>query len=448
MTELLPRKIGRYEVQGLIGRGAMGVILRAHDPDLDRTLAIKLIARSLLEGADGDEYMSRFRREARATSRCPHPNIVAVHDFGIHEGQPFLAMEFVEGVSLQAALAGGRRLTVAEATTILSQVLDALGTAHAAGIVHRDIKPANLLLLRDLRCKVADFGIARLGDSDLTRVGDMIGSPSYMSPEQCAGEPVDARSDLFSAGSVLHELLAGERAFGTGNMMEVVYRVIHAEPAPLPPHIVAAFPSMPAMLARAMAKRATDRFPDAAGMAAALLAATSGVDAGDATLVVSALPRAAAAGIQLDGAVLTALERNLAAYVGPIAAVLLRSALREANTTSALFEKLAESIPDPEARRRFHQAASRSIGGLATRSGAGSSPSTPAATAPRETTGATPAELETLRKALLPFVGPIAALVVRRAAADGAPLPVLWARTAEQIEDPAERARYLAGRAG
>jgi serine/threonine protein kinase len=448
MTEVVPRQIGRYEIQGVIGRGAMGVILRAHDPDLERTLAIKLIARSLLEGADGDEYMSRFRREARASSRCPHPNIVAVHDFGIHEGQPYLAMEFVEGVSLQTALAAGRRLTVAEATAILGQVLDALGTAHAAGIVHRDIKPANLLLLPDMRCKVADFGIARLGDSDLTRVGDMIGSPSYMSPEQCLGEPVDARSDLFSAGSVLLELLAGERAFGIGNMMEVVYRVIHAKPVPLPPHIVTAFPGLPGVLARAMAKRAADRFPDAAGMAAAMRAATLGGGAADATLVVSTPPRTAPAGIQLDGAALTALERNLAAHVGPIAAVLLRSALREASTTTALCEKLAESIPDPEARRRFRQEATRSLSGVATQSTAGAKPMQPAPAGQAVAAGATPAELEMLRKALLPFVGPIAALMVRRAAADGAPLPVLWTRTAEHIEDPAERARYLAGRLG
>ena len=450
MTAALPERVGRYIVEGLIGRGAMGVILRAHDPELERRLAIKLIARELLDGADGAEYVSRFQREARASSRCPHPNIVAVHDFGLHEGQPFLAMEFVDGASLQSAIEGGRRFTVAEAVTVIGQVLDALGAAHAAGIVHRDIKPANILLLPDLRAKLADFGIARIAESDLTRVGDMIGTPSYMAPEQCLGTEVDARTDLFSTGTVLHELLSGARAFAGGSMVEVVRRVVDGSPAPLPAQIAAALPALAAVVARALEKRPEARFAAAGEMARALRAAASSATAGpspggDATVVQGPAPALARAPL-LDAGAIGAMEKQLAAYIGPIAGVMLRSALRQSTTREALLAELASAINPAADRARFLSEASSSLGSPGLGTSLGSRPAPRPVPSPAAASPADPAALDTVRQALLPHLGPIAGVLVKRAAADGADVETIRQRVALHIDDPGERAAFLARR--
>ena len=160
-----------------------------------------------------------------------HPNIVAIYDFAVHEGNPFLAMEYVEARNLGQVLAESGRFAPAEAVAIIGQVLDALACAHAVGIVHRDVKPANILLLANGRVKMTDFGIARFDGAELTLDGAVIGTPSYMSPEQCRGEQVDARSDLFSTGVVLYELLSGERPFPGRNFAEVTWRLANEPPA-------------------------------------------------------------------------------------------------------------------------------------------------------------------------------------------------------------------------
>jgi serine/threonine-protein kinase len=436
-----PRLIGRYVVQEVIGRGAMGVILRAFDPELERILAIKLIARALLDGADGAEYISRFQREARASSRCAHPNIVAVHDFGMHEGQPFLAMEFVDGVSLQAVLESGRRFTVDEAVHIIGQMLDALEVAHAAGIVHRDIKPANILLLPDLRAKLADFGIARIEGSNVTRIGDMIGTPSYMSPEQCLGTEVDARTDLFSLGAVLHEMLSGTRAFAGGGMVEVVRRVVDGSPSPLPAELAASVPALSGVLARALEKQPDARFADARTMSVALRQAVAGHSRGvqrqDETVLWSSqsVPPAPL----LDAEAIRTMEKQLAAYVGPIAGMMLRSALRQSTTREVLLAELASAIGPAGDRARFLSEASRTLG---------SSPGTALRSAVPAPAAAPPdaATLDTIRQALLPHIGPMAAVLVKRAAADGARTDEVWQRVAQHIDVAAEREAFLARR--
>src|SRR5438105_4735767 len=149
-----PARIGRYEIQSVLGRGAMGVIYKAHDPEIDRLVAIKLVRADLLSGGDRDEYLVRFRREAQAAGRCMHPNIVAIYDFALHEGNPFLAVEYVQGVSLSEAIARGTSFQVADTVYIVRQLLEALACAHGLGIVHRDIKPANIMLLAGGRVKV------------------------------------------------------------------------------------------------------------------------------------------------------------------------------------------------------------------------------------------------------------------------------------------------------
>ena len=323
----------------------MGVVYRAHDPEIDRRVAIKLMRADLLEGAERADFIARFRHEAQAAGRCTHPNIVTIYDFATYEGNPFLAMEFVDGVTLKQICQPGAKLAPADAILIVSQMLDALGAAHDMGVVHRDIKPANIMLVGGRLVKVTDFGISRLESSELTQQGAAIGTPSYMSPEQCRGTPVDQRSDLFSTGVVLFELLSGERPFTGRNFAEVTRSVLHDAPADLAAGNGAVSPALQAVIARALAKAPAGRFATAAEMAAALratLQAGTLADADDRTIVAPriAVPMPAAtqepgSGIGsmggFDRALLGTLERRLAHYVGPIARLLVQNAARDSD---------------------------------------------------------------------------------------------------------------------
>ena len=205
---------GKYKILGMLGEGGMGIVYKAYDPMINRTVAIKTIHKNLLEGQSGQELLRRFRLEAQAAGRLTHPNIVAIYDYdeGEKEGCPYFIMEFVEGKELKDYLKMGVRFTFEQSLHIIEQVLEALGYAHQHGIIHRDIKPANVILLEDKNVKIADFGIAKLDDSENTQTGRVMGTPSYMSPEQCQGKHVDCRSDLYSAGLLLYELLTGKKA--------------------------------------------------------------------------------------------------------------------------------------------------------------------------------------------------------------------------------------------
>lgn len=448
MADALPSRIGRYAVRSALGRGAMGEVYLAHDPEIDRPVAIKLVAAALLEGEGAEEHLQRFRAEARASGRCSHPNIVAVYDVGLHEGRPFLAMEYVAGRDLASLLAEGRRFTPAEAAGILGQLLDALGSIHAAGIVHRDLKPANLLLHGALQLKLADFGIARVDGSGLTQTGAVIGTPAYMAPEQCRGETADARADLFTTGALLHEMLTGERAFGRGSLLEVMRRIVEAPPPPLPDAILAMAPGLRAVRDRALAKRPEERFAAAGEMAAALRQAGAGggttaedtaiIGAGD-TTIIAAMP---AAGEAIDPKMLEGIERSLASYVGPIAGLLLKSATRHAVKPEALAGRLAESIADNGERRRFLDDVTRLVS--AKPAAAAPAAVVPAAAAPRPDA----AELERLTAALAAHVGPLARVLVTRAAGEGGSTEALWDRVALHIEDPGERQQFLRRRGG
>src|SRR5260370_9068655 len=201
------RMIGRYRIEELLGTGAMGEVYRAHDPEIDRPVAIKVVRPELIAGSGAEQWLQRFRREARAAGRRSHPNIVAIFDIGDDDGRPFLAMEFVDGRNLDAILKESGRLDPERGVAIIAQVLSALGFAHESGIVHRDVKPSNIMVLQNGQVKVADFGIARIDASDLTIVGDLLGTPAYMAPEQLSGTPVDYRTTLSPAGVILFGLL-------------------------------------------------------------------------------------------------------------------------------------------------------------------------------------------------------------------------------------------------
>jgi len=330
----------------------MGVIYQAHDPVIDRRVAIKLVHASLLEGEEKDEYVERFRREAQAAARCAHPNIVAIYDFAMHEGNPFLAMELVAGDSLAVALRQNGRFAPDDAVAIMGQVLDALDSAHRIGVVHRDVKPANILLMAGNRVKITDFGIARFDTSDLTQQGAMVGTPSYMSPEQCLGDPVDARSDLFSAGAVLYEMLAGARPFPGRTSTEVSHRLVHEEAPDLAVSVPGIAIALAASVRRALAKRPADRFPSAMAMAEALrapqaAAAVPALPESDATVLARAPARALS---PLDG---QQAEKALAQFLGPIAKVLVKRALQRAASPAALWDALAAEIEHGGDRAAF-----------------------------------------------------------------------------------------------
>lgn len=450
MSDSIPTIIDRYVIQDVIGRGAMGVILRAYDPALDRTLAIKLVSHDLLNGARGLEYTSRFQREARAASRCPHPNIVTVYDYGVLNGRPYLVMEFIDGVSLHSAMANGKRFSKAEAIWIIGQVLDALECAHSAGIVHRDVKPANILLSPDLRTKLADFGIARVDGSDLTSVGDMIGTPSYMSPEQCLGHHVDGRSDLFSVGTVLYEVLTGQKAF-SGSMTAIIRGIIDGNPDLSLVSAAADHTEITSVLCRALLKDPAARFQSAAVMAQALRYGGQLISNLDATLIMrpalahGTTPEAT----HFDVTTLVGLERQLATFVGPVASVILRRAALQATTLEELLDAVGNGIDHIGERNRFLHNAKVTLREPRAHT---TSSTQSSASAPRVATlmeskpiplSVNEMTLEAVRFALMPYTGPIAAILVKRAAAGCADLDNVWRIVAQHIENDFERSYFL-----
>jgi hypothetical protein len=290
-----PANFGRYQVLGEIGRGAMGVVYRGWDPQLERPVAIKAISTEAVRGGTAQEIVARFLREAKLAARIVHPGVVTVYDAGEERGQLYLVMELVEGDSLAARLRRGEFPTPAQALELAAQVAEALGAAHRAGVVHRDVKPANVLITREGKAKVSDFGVAKaVGEATgLTRTGTAVGSPAYMSPEQVRGEAVDARSDLFSLGVMLYEMLLRKRPFPAETLTTLVYQILNTDPFADPKAFGDLDQELVKFLQWCLAKDPAQRIPDAATFAARARAlASRGVDATASTMptVAVALP--------------------------------------------------------------------------------------------------------------------------------------------------------------
>jgi eukaryotic-like serine/threonine-protein kinase len=266
----LPRAIGRYQIRAVIGRGMMGVVYDAFDPDLGRSVALKSVQLTFATSPEQQlEYDLRFLSEARAAAGIAHPSVVVVHDVGRDPatGRPFIAFERLQGRALDEEVARGGALEAARAAAIAARVARALHVAHGLGIVHRDVKPANIMLLPDGQPKVMDFGIAKLPASELTSTGQFMGTPAFVSPEQLAGTPVDGRSDVFSLGGVLYFMLTGRVAFDGGSIPATLQRVTFEQPPP-PSSLVPALPAdLDAVVALALAKSPADRYPDAQAFA-------------------------------------------------------------------------------------------------------------------------------------------------------------------------------------
>ena len=258
----VPTTIGKYQVQGVLGQGGMGTVYRAFDPAIQRTVAIKTVVKSALDPADLQYALTRFRHEAQAVGRLNHSRIAAIYDYGEEPEIAYIVMEIVTGKSLFQHMQSSVRFDLREIGEIVRQLLDGLGYAHAQGVIHRDIKPSNVLVTDEGRIKLTDFGIARLDTSKLTHVGEVMGSPGYMSPEQFLGTEVDARSDLYSVGIIGFELLTGSRPF-TGSDAEVMRQVLNEQPANpslLNPKISA---QLDQALQKSLAKKRDDRFQTA-----------------------------------------------------------------------------------------------------------------------------------------------------------------------------------------
>jgi serine/threonine-protein kinase len=341
----MTQSIGRYRIDGVLGTGAMGVVYKAFDTRIARAVALKTIRRECLDGEQAAELVARFRHEAQASGRLVHPNIVAIFDSGDDGDTAYIAMEYVDGAPLTAFLARDVPMDLNAAMACMAQLLRALDYAHGRGVVHRDIKPANILVGAGARVKITDFGIARLDASTLTQVGAVVGTPSYMAPEQFHGLAVDGRADIFSAGVVLYQMLTGARPF-SGTASEVIYQVLHDTPPAPGSRRDGLHPAFDAVMERALAKDAAGRFPTAQAFADALADAHLQHNGG----LQSA---AGTGGLLMSPEALDGVRQRLATYIGPIASVLVKRAAKVAADPAGFHRLLAEHVPDAAERARF-----------------------------------------------------------------------------------------------
>ncbi|MBX3669975.1 MAG: serine/threonine protein kinase [Rhodocyclaceae bacterium] len=451
--------LGRYRLERMLGKGAMGIVYKAFDSVIARPVALKTIQKDRLDDNQVEDALARFRQEARAAGRLVHPNIVQVYDFGETGDTAFIAMEYVEGCGLREYLNIKQHLSLAEAGRLISQVLDALAYAHGRGIVHRDIKPANLLVTPSDMVKVTDFGIAHMSDSHLTQIGAVMGTPSYMAPEQFMGRQVDGRADVYSAGVVLYELLTNHRPF-EGPPAALALQIVNEIHRPPSTHNPQLGPAIDAVMDRALAKAPEDRYVDARTFSRSLHAAIDLLEARemqdadeDTTIVlhVHKEPGSAETSIVTDwGTVnLKPLTDMLTRSVGPVASKLVQRITEATNDPTEFTTRLAKLIDDQGDRKRFVDAAHDLL--LQTH------PHVVAATKTAPTMTRRPATLhappvkavdaafvDSVVAALLPHLGPIAKVLAKKGAQQFTDQTMLVRAMAEHIDHAAARADFLA----
>ena len=287
------KSLGRYQVRGILGKGAMGVVYDGYDERLKRRVAIKTVQTASLDEATARHYAKRFEREVKAVGRLNHPNIVQVYDFGTEGGLAYVVMEYIDGRELKHRLDAGERFDLKATLALMTQLLDALDAAHEAGVIHRDIKPANVMIDARGLAKLTDFGVARITqgegeNAEATRVGAIVGTPSYMSPEQIQGDRIDRRSDIFSAGVLFYQLLTGRKPF-EGEQWALARKIVQDDPV-WPSLLVPLSTDIDRVVARAMAKLPEARYRTARLFADALrrIAAGQPPETPDETVVMTA----------------------------------------------------------------------------------------------------------------------------------------------------------------
>jgi serine/threonine-protein kinase len=439
------KQLGKYKVVEVIGKGAMGVVYKGYDPVLQRHVALKTVRKELVDETLAAQIIARFKNEALASGRLNHPAIVGIYDYGENRQLAYIAMEYVQGRGLRDFLARQERFGLQDVMSIMSRLLDALHYAHEHGVVHRDIKPQNIIMTPDGRLKVADFGIARIDRSNLTQVGSVMGTPAYMSPEQYAGQQVDRRSDIFSCGVVLYELLTGVKPF-EGPTETVGYKICHEphrNPSEINPQGVPEV--FDAVLAKALAKKTEDRYASAREFADAL--AQSFESRGDASVPAEATilptiihqdrpdttfpPR----GWNVEP--LLKLEELLARYVGPMARVLVRRSAKTTTDGPTLVHLLAESVPSAQDGKAFAAAALEKVFAGARSEAAPDRSSPDLSNRPID-----PSEIEKAASLLAPYLGPIAKVIAKKTLGQTSDLRIYYRQLAENL-NPGDRARFL-----
>lgn len=476
-----PEKLGKYRVIDVIGEGSMGVVYRGFDPGIERTVAIKTIRRHAGQAAEsGTLAAMRFRNEAQAAGRLMHPNIVSVYEYGEDATVAYIAMEYVQGMSLANYLTRGVRFSSSDIVSLIVQLLDALEHAHSQGVWHRDIKPGNLIVSRTGRLKVADFGIARIDALELTKTNMMIGTPSHMAPEQYRGGQLDSRVDIYAAGALLYELLTGRPAF-SGSAESLMYKILNESPPPpstVEPRDRPAF--YDELVAKAMAKDPDQRFANAWEFRTAVLGAANqpaDVAVSDETLIMQPVkgadwaagsagpgssggtppegrsgyrsPWTTAAPADWDPAVLLRIESGLAAHVGPVARVLVRRAARQASSEAELRVALSGHVADVAARTRFIgtvAGATAQKGTQATRLAPTSPPSVSGGgpPAPPPAPAIDEAWSDAVQRLLARHIGPIAKVVMKKALARSTQREQVIAIVGEAVPDSPARDKLLA----
>ena len=444
----LPRRLGKYNILSILGQGAMGVVYKGMDPDIERPVAIKVMHPHLRDSTGSGALQLRFRREAMAGARCVHPNIVTVFDFGSDQGRDFIVMEFVEGKELKSFLNQGHEFSQAESVYMIVEVLKALDAAHRQGVVHRDIKPGNIILLSSGGVKVADFGVARIDRSDLTVTGHLFGTPVYMCPEGLRAEAVDHRADIYSTGMVLLELLTGEKPLP----QQVLTR-------PLVDFLDQAFQGtrgsrvggdLRQVLYTALADTRARRFADAKTFLQALervLAQGQSEQTAMETLAVSVSELLPERPVRHESfgwteELLHKLEIELATYTGPVAGILIKKSSATSQSPMELVESLARHIHDVKERESFlskakHCMATGSCHGTGSQSGARSRSTLPLADT------LTPEQVTRLARVLAGHVGPIARQLVNHHARRTYQLDELHHQLANSIPNSLERQAFL-----
>ncbi len=474
-----PQKLGKYQITGVLGEGAMGVVYKGFDPDIRRVVALKTIRHQPGQSAEARaQGAARFRNEAQAAGRLLHPGIVGVYDFGDDGRVAYIAMEFVEGHTLSPYLAQKVKFSEPDIASLGVQLAESLAHAHEHGVWHRDVKPSNVIMTKSGRIKIADFGIARTDTSGLTMANSVLGTPMYMAPEQFMGKAIDHRVDVYGAGVVMYQVVAGRPPF-VGPAESLMYKVVNELPQP-PSTVEGAQRTsrFDAVIARALAKDPAERWPNASAMrdafAAALGLAVPPMVAREAVyalpmpsdyapterITLHAAQQGAVSGTLATGsapthwdpAVLAKVEQALAKHVGPLAGVMVRRAARECHDIPALYARLGEQITQTSARDAFMARVTGSATGTGTGgSGAGAATGTGSRlVAPPTSTNTalsgppvSDALLDQAQRLMATHVGPIAKVVVKRAAERTRQRDALFALLAEAVPEAA-RAKLLA----
>lgn len=445
------KQLGKYEIVQVLGKGAMGIVYKGFDPHVARHVALKTIRKELVDEDIAEQSVRRFKNEAQAAGRLTHPGIVGIYEYGEDENTAFIAMEFVEGRGLRDFLAKHERFGLHDAVAIMGQLLDALDYAHEQGIVHRDIKPANIIMMANGKLKVADFGIARINNSDLTTVGSVMGTPSYMSPEQFAGAQVDRRADLFSCGVVFYELLTGSKPF-QGATETIAYKICHEphqDPSTVNPKHVP--PIFDRVIAKALAKKPEMRFQTAREFADAVLKAYEKrvVNEEETILNTAAIVSSGRSDTTFpppgwNADELKPLEDILTRFVGPMARVMVKKAAVKTVDVQQLISILAENIGDEERRSKFlSAAASQTAAAGSTNPQSGSDSGTKTTTTRFGTTILEPALIDEAAERAAPYLGPISKVLAKKAAVGATTRKALFLKLGESINGAEDRAKFL-----